>query len=171
MVRNNTSRCSSDAKGDASVIAKALFIMEALLLSVVVILAVTVLAFTSGVVRSTVNNPSVTILVEVEDAKTGASNITLVHLGRDDVRNAFAPSSHPSYFLNSSIFENIEVRINGSIYEGWASLNAREIAKPDFEVGDELELGFCSGWTLSQGDTITVVYVPTGRVLGCWNVK
>jgi len=162
--RDNTIRWASSSESvGASVIA------EVLLIAIVVVLGAIVVAFTSGLVRDELNNPSVSILIE--DAQPGASNITIVHLGRDDVRDAFAPASQPSYFVNASIFKNIQVRINGSIYKGWASLNTEGIAKPDFEVGNELELGFGPDWTLSQGDSITVVYVPTGRVLGWWDVK
>ena len=135
-----------------------------------IVVFVIVIVFTSGVFLSTVIKLSVSMLIE--DAEVGASNITIVHLGRDVIIDAFAPSSPPSYFVDAAIFENIEVRINGSVYEGWASLNRGEIAKSDFEVGDELELGLASGsgWTLSTGDKITVVYVPGGQVLACKNV-
>ena len=154
-------RRSSGDRASAPVIA------IVLLVAIVVLLAAVVATFVTGLVRSTLSNPSISILIE--DAEVGASNITLVHLGRDGVSDAFAPSSPPSYFLNATIFGNIEVRINGSIYEGWASLNRGEIAKPDFEVGNELELGL--GWKLSKGDRITVVYVPSDQVVGCGIVK
>ncbi|RZN43894.1 MAG: type IV pilin [Methanophagales archaeon ANME-1-THS] len=124
---------SSSASRGASVIA------EVLLIAMVVILAAVVSAFTSGHVMDELNNPSVSILIE--DAEAGSSNITIVHLGRDTVKDAFAPPSQPSYVVNASVFANIQVRINGSIYEGWAALNAAEITKTGFEVGDELELG------------------------------
>jgi hypothetical protein len=162
--RDNTIRWSSSSvRTGASVIA------EVLLIAIVVILATVVLAFTSGQVMDAMNNPSISILIE--DAEAGASNITLVHIGGDSVRDAFAPSAQPSCFVNATIFGSIEVRINGSIYEGWASLNTQGIAKPDFEVGDELELGLGSDRTLSHGDSITVVYVPTSQVVGWWIVK
>jgi hypothetical protein len=139
-----------------------------LLIAIVVLLAAVVATFVTGLVKNTVDNPSVSILIE--DAEAGASNITLVHLGRDGVRDAFAPTSPPSHFLNATIFEDIEVLINGSIYEGWASLNRGEIAKPDFEVGDELELGLGER-KLSRGDRITVVYVPSDQVVGWLEIK
>ncbi len=146
---------------------------EVLLIAIVVVVGAMVgtiaTVFTSGVFWSTVSdNPSVSIVIE--DARPGASNITLVHLGKEKVENAFAPSSPPSYFVDAVIFEDIEVRINGLVYEGWASLNRGEIAKPGFEVGDEFELGLGSGWTLSPGDRIMVIYVPGGHVLAAQNV-
>ena len=134
---------------------------EVLMIAVVIVIAAGVVTFAYDLVWSSKEKLSVSILIE--DAEAGASNITLAHVGGDEVRSAFAPSSPPSYFVNATIFENMEVRRNGAIYEGWASLNTDEVAKPDFEVGDELELGL--GWKLSQGDRITVVYVPSGQVL------
>ncbi len=41
------------------------------------------------------------------------------------------------------------------ILAGTASLNIRVIAKPDFEVGDELDQ------PLTSGDSISVVFVPS----------
>ena len=146
--------------------AVSLALAEILMIVVVVIVGALVIAFAYSLVWSETEVSSVNILLE--DAKVGSSNITIVHMGGNTIVDAFAPSSTPSYFLNATIFENLEVRINGSIYEGWASLNAGEIAKPDFEVGDELRLGL--GWTLSQGDRITIVYVPTGQVVGLGEV-
>ena len=136
---------------------------EVLMIAVVIVIAAGVVTFAYDLVWSSKEKLSVSILIE--DAEAGASNITLAHVGGDEVRGAFAPSSPPSYFVNATIFENMEVRINGAIYEGWASLNTGEIGKEDFEVGDELELGLGAGWKLSQGDRITAVHVPGGQVL------
>ena len=49
-------------------------------------------------------------------------------------------------------------------FEGWESLNSGEVAKPDFEGGDELELGL-GPRRLHYGDSITVLYTPTGDIL------
>ncbi len=134
---------------------------EVLMVAVVIVIAAGVVTFAYDLVWSSKEKLSVSILIE--DAEAGASNITLAHMGGDKVRDAFAPSSPPSYFVNATIFENMEVRLNGAIYEGWASLNSGVISKADFAGGDELELGL--GWQLSQGDRITVVHVPGGQVL------
>ena len=133
---------------------------ELLMIVVVVVMAVLVIAFAYHLVWSATEVSPVKILIE--DAKAGSSNVTLVHMGGDKIGNAFAPSY--DYKVNATIFENMEVRLNGAIYDGWASLNAGEIAKPDFEVGDELELGLCPE-RLHPGDSITVVYTPTGDIL------
>jgi len=132
---------------------------EVLMIAVVIVIAAGVVTFAYDLVWSSKEKLSVSILIE--DAEAGASNITLAHMGGDKVRDAFAPSY--DYRVNATIFENMEVRINGAIYEGWASLNSGAISKADFAGGDELELGL--GWQLSQGDRITVVHVPGGQVL------
>lgn len=138
-------------------------IAEVLMIAMVVLIAMIVAVFAYGLTMNWTEELSVSILIE--DAEEGASNITVAHVGGGEIRDAFAPTSPPSYFVNATIFENLEVMINGSIYEGWASLNANEIAKTSFEVGDELELGFGANWTLSPGDTITVIYVPGSNLL------
>lgn len=79
-------------------------VIGAVLLVAVVVVAAVVAGFTAGMVWSTVINPHVSMLIE--DAEAAASHITLVHVGREEVKNAFAPSSPPSYFLNVTIFEN-----------------------------------------------------------------
>jgi len=56
-------------------------------------------------------------------------------------------------FFGRYEFKNLEVRINGVVYEGWASLNRGAISKQDFAAGDELELGFGTDWILRPGDS------------------
>jgi len=136
---------------------------ELLMIVVVVVVAALVIAFAYDLVWSATEVSPVNIVIE--DAKPGSSNVTIVHMGGNKIGNAFAPSY--DYKVNASIFENMEVRINGAIYEGWASLNGGAISKSDFAGGDELELGLGSGsdWSLHSGDSITVVYTPTGEIL------
>ena len=56
----------------------------------------------------------------------------------DTLSNAFQPTSER--VLNETVCENLEIRINGAIHNGSASLNRGPIAKPAFESADELEL-------------------------------
>lgn len=134
---------------------------EMLMIVVVVIIAALLIAFVYNLVWSATEAPSVNILLE--GASIGSSNITIVHMGGDKIGNAFTPSY--DYKVNASTFDNIEVRINGTVYEGWASLNRGAISKLDFVAGDELELGLGPSWKLRSGDSITIVYTPTRDVL------
>ena len=134
---------------------------ELLMIVVVVVVAALVVAFTYNLVWSATEVSPVIIVIE--DAKSGSSNVTIVHMGGSTIGYAFAPSY--DYSVNASIFKDLEVRLNGAIYEGWASLNSGAISKADFAVGDELELGLGPDWRLHSGDSITVVYTPTGGIL------
>ncbi len=132
---------------------------EILMVVVAVVIAVMLIAFAYHIVWSVTEVPSIDLLIE--GAEIGSSNITIIHMGGNKIGDAFAPSY--TYNLNASIFKNLEVRINGAVYEGWASLNGGAISKSDFAGGDELELGL--NRRLSLGDTISVVYVPGGQIL------
>lgn len=134
---------------------------EILMVVLVIIIAAVVAAFAYGAVQSAAEVSSINILLE--GASIGSSNITIVHMGGDKIGNAFTPSY--DYKVNASTFDNIEVRINGTVYEGWASLNRGAISKLDFVAGDELELGLGPSWKLRSGDSITIVYTPTRDVL------
>ena len=79
--------------------------------------------------------------------------------------NAFATASSGTcaYYINDTIFRDIHVKIKGDIFEVWASLNGSRIMKSDFSTGDELRLGLKQ--ELVQGDCISVIYVPQGKIL------
>ncbi len=132
---------------------------EILMVVVAVVIAALLIAFAYNIVWSASEVSSTNIIIE--DAEVGSSNITIVHMGGNKIGNAFVPSY--AYKLNASTFENLEVRIDGAVYEGWASLNDGAISKSDFAAGDELELGL--NRQLSPGDTISVIYVPGGQIL------
>ncbi len=132
---------------------------EILMVVVAVVIAAMLIAFAYHIVWSVTEVSSIDLIIE--DAELGSSNITIVHMGGNKIGDAFAPSY--AYNLNASIFKNLEVRIDGAVYEGWASLNGGAISKSDFAGGDELELGL--NRQLSLGDTISVIYVPGGQIL------
>ena len=140
---------------------------ENLMISVVIIIAALVAAFSYDILHGSLQVSSVNILVD--GAKAGSSLVAIVHMGGDDIPNAFSPASEPEHFLNESVFDNLEVRINGAIYEGNASLNRGPLSKSDFEVGDELELELGPDRRLSVGDSISVVFLPSDQVLR-WTV-
>ena len=140
---------------------------EILMIAVVIVIAALVAAFSYDILQSSLQVSSVNILVD--GAKAGSSHVILVHMGGDAIPNAFSPASEPEQFLNESVFDNLEVRINGEIYEGNASLSRGPISKSRFEVGDELELELEPDQRLSVGDSISVVFLPSDQVLR-WTV-
>jgi len=139
-------------------------IADVLMIITAMVMAVLVFVLAYQLLWSVTEIPHVNLMIE--DAKAGSSDITIVHMGKSRIENAFAPdSSSHGYFLDGTTFKNLEVRINGTVYEGRASLNRGAISKPDFAAGDELELELGSDWVLHSGDSISVVYTPTGDTL------
>ncbi|MCW3138081.1 MAG: type IV pilin N-terminal domain-containing protein [Methanophagales archaeon] len=148
-------------KGDVRAISPILG--EIMMVAVLLVIATILVMIVYNNVWST---PQVaTINIMITGAKVGSSNLTIVHLGGEKVANAFAPASSGTcaYYINDTIFRDIEVKINGDIFEGWASLNGNRIMKSDFSTGDELRLGLKQ--ELVQGDCISVIYVPQGEIL------
>jgi hypothetical protein len=126
---------------------------------VVSIMEAVVAAYAYSILNSATETSTSTILIEGADA--GSSCVTIVHVGGERMPNAFTPSSE--CFVNESVFNALEVRINGAIYEGNATLNSGEISKSDFDVADELALKLDQ--PLSSGDSIRVIYVPSGQIM------
>jgi flagellin-like protein len=132
---------------------------EMLMIVVVFILAAILAVYAYTILDSATEVSSTTILIE--GAEAGATSLTIVHIGGDKIPNAFTPSS--SCFVNESVFDVLEVKINGAIYEGNATLNSGAISKSDFDVADELALKLDQ--PLSSGDRISVIYVPSGQII------
>ena len=135
---------------------------EIMMILVVIIIAGLVAGFSYEILYGSLEVSSVNILLD--GAKADSTHITIAHMGGDAIPSAFSPSSEPKHFLNESVFKNLEVRINGNIYEGNASLNKGAISKSDFEVGDELDLYLEPDQQLLMGDTISIVLLPSNQV-------
>jgi flagellin-like protein len=141
-------------------------ISEVLLIAMVVIIAVILAAFAYGILE---HATKVTLAkLQIEGASVGSSSIIIVHMGGDTIPGAFtANASAPAQQLDKSVFNDLEVRLNGALFEGNATLNTGAIAKPAFEAGDELVLQFED--PLKSGDRITILFVPSNQVLH-WTV-
>jgi len=104
------------------------------------------------------------INVLVEGARVGSSSLLIVHMGGGTLAEAFTVNAAaPVHYLDELGFNELEVRINGAIFAGNASLNAGVIAKPGFEAGDELMLQLDQ--PLQADDRISVVSVPGNQVI------
>jgi flagellin-like protein len=139
---------------------------EVLLIAVVIIMAAILAAFAYSLLAQSTR--ITTAKLQVEGASVGSSTITIVHMGGDTIPGAFAVNaSAPAQHLDESVFNNLEVRINGALFEGNATLNTAAIAKPGFEAGDELVLQLSD--PLKSGDRISILFVPGNQVLH-WTV-
>jgi FlaG/FlaF family flagellin (archaellin) len=139
---------------------------EILLIAVVIIIAVVVAAFAYGILEHATK--VTTAKLQIEGASVGSSSITIVHMGGDTISNAFTVNaSAPTHHLDESVFNALEIRLNGALFEGNATLNTEVIAKPEFEAGDELVLQLED--PLKSGDQISILFVPSNQVLH-WTV-
>ncbi len=146
-------------KGDVRAISPLLG--EIMMIGVLLVIAISLIIVVYNTAWPTPEVAGVNIVIE--GARVGSSNLTIVHMGGEAVVNAFAPASSPAYYINGTIFNDIEVKINGEVFEGWASLNGDRVTKSDFSAGDELRLGLSH--ELVQGDCISVIYVPYAKIL------
>lgn len=89
------------------------------------------------------------------DASAGSSKITLIHKSGDTIVDAFKE--------NAPYWNSLEIRIHGAIYEGDVKLNGGAVSAGDFKPGDELELSLDR--ELTSGDSVTVIYTPTGDIM------
>jgi flagellin-like protein len=141
-------------------------IAEILMIAVVIITAAMLAAYSYNLLEHATEISSV--ILQIEGARVGSSSITIVHMGGDTISNAFtANASAPTHHLDESVFNVLEVRLNGVLFEGNATLNAEAIAKPEFEAGDELVLQLED--PLESGDRISILFVPSNQVLH-WTV-
>jgi FlaG/FlaF family flagellin (archaellin) len=139
---------------------------EVLLIALVVIIAAILAAFAYGLLAQSTKITSMNL--QIEGAKVESSSIIIIHMGGDTISNAFtANASAPTHHLNESVFNVLEVRINGAVFEGNATLNTEAIEKPEFKAGDELVLQLED--PLESGDRISVLFVPSNQVL-LWTV-
>lgn len=138
---------------------------EVMMIAVVIVIAAVLAGYASELLQSSLKVNSVNILIE--GARADSNRVTIVHMGGDTISNAFRPTDER--FLNASICENLEIRINGAIYNGSATLNRGPISKANFGMADEVELLLAPGSELKTGDSISVVFLPSDQVLR-WTV-
>lgn len=106
--------------------------------------------------------PSSSIVIENAQRSASPINVTLVHQGGDIVTDAFNGSATTT----SGKWKNIEVRYNGAKVPDANTVYLNNIGGAwttnDFVPGDELKITFSK---LDSGDTIAVVYTPSGDIL------
>jgi FlaG/FlaF family flagellin (archaellin) len=133
-----------------------------ILMIIVVAIAAGFLTAYAYTLFHTMDTGAINILVE--GAQSGSSSVTIVHMGGDTLAKAFTVNAAaPVQYLDESSFNELEVRINGAIFAGTASLNTGAIAKPDFAAGDELVLQLEQ--PLQADDRISIVSVPSNQVI------
>ena len=148
-----------------------------LMIAITVVIAAVVAAFAYGLIGGVTTSPRAALVVE--DAVVGNNRITVLHHGGETVTTAFKNG-----VTVKNGWDALQVKINGQIFDldpkgvgTEISLNDTTIKQGDtdesnwktkwgttkFAAGDELELKLTN--TLKSGDTIAVVYTPSGDIL------
>ena len=134
-----------------------------MIIAITVVIAAVVEAFAYAIIGGVQKAPNSAIVVENAVASATAKNVTLIHHGGDTIVDAFTTGTGAT----STKWNKLAVRYNGGLFNGTSYLNDIESNAAawdgNFEPGDELKLNFASG--LTAGDSITVVYTPTGDLL------
>jgi FlaG/FlaF family flagellin (archaellin) len=139
---------------------------EVLLIALVIIIGAIVAVFAYSLIAQSTRITSARLMID--GATVGSSAIRIIHMGGDSIPGAFAVNaSAPAQQLDESGFHDLEVRLNGALFAGTATLNTGAIAKPGFEAGDELALQLEE--PLESGDWISILYVPSNQVL-LWTI-
>ncbi len=144
--------------------------------AVIVMIALTVMiaavatAFASGIIEGLKKTPNAAFAVE--GAYEGSKSMTIIHHGRDTIVHAFSGTTDGQ--LGTADWGEIEVRINGAVFAEADPANATTrlngatgFGTAGFGVGDELRLYMSDSaqGSLRAGDSISVVYTPTGDTL------
>ena len=110
--------------------------------------------------------------IAIEGAYPGSTSITIVHYGKDAIRDAVSGATNGP--LGTATWNALEVRINGAVFAETDPANATTrlngatgFGAADFTVGDELKLALADSahGALRAGDSISVVYTRTGDIL------
>jgi flagellin-like protein len=126
-----------------------------MMIAITVVIAAVVAAFSYGIIGGVKKAPNCALVVE--DAVVDSTQIKVIHHGGDTIINAFNGSGT----VNNN-FKNIQVKING-VDQVWANVTGA-IGDDDtnFESGEQITLGVSA---LASGDTISMVFTPTGDIL------
>ena len=150
-------RLSEDERGVSPVVGVIMMV------AITVVIAAVVAAFSYGIIGGVQKAPNTAIVVDNAVSGSAAKNVTMIHHGGDKIIDAFTTASDPTGLK----WNKLEVRYNGEVFNGSSYLNnvGNGTAWDDgnFEPGDELKLTFADG--LADGESIAVVYKPTGDLL------
>jgi flagellin-like protein len=133
-----------------------------MLIAITVVIAAVVAAFAYGIIGGVKKAPNCALVVDGAVASGTSTNVTMIHHGGDTIVEAFVTTGN-----TSQRWKKLQVRYNGGVFDGTSYLNgvsnASDWSDGNFNAGDELKLTFGSG--LVSGDSLTVVFTPTGDVL------
>jgi flagellin-like protein len=134
-----------------------------MLIAITVVIAAVVAAFAYGIIGGVKKAPNCALVVDGAVSSGTDQNVTMIHHGGDTIVEAF--DAGPA--ATGLMWKKLQVRYNGGIFNGTSYMNGVSNTtggwNGNFQAGDELKLTFVGG--ISSGDSITVVFTPTGDVL------
>ena len=139
-----------------------------MMIAIVVIIAAVVAAFAYGIIGGVKKAPSTALVVEGVKVTTTATNVTVFHHGGDTISEALHTTATDNI---SEKWNNIQVRLNGAVLDNDAAnyllFNGDDNGTANwdsgtFAPGDQLVINFA---TLSDGDSIVILHVPSDNIL------
>jgi flagellin-like protein len=126
-----------------------------MMIAITVVIAAVVAAFSYGIIGGVKKAPNCALVVE--DAVVGSTQIKVIHHGGDSIVNAFNGSG-----TANNAWKNLNVKING-VDQQWGNITGA-IGDDDtnFESGEQIAITCVA---LASGDTISMVFTPTGDIL------
>ncbi len=127
-----------------------------LMIAITVVIAAVVAAFAYGIIGGVTKAPNAALVVE--DAAVGKTNITIIHHGGDPIVDAFKDDGTNG---DPGDWSNLVVKHNGTDIK-YANVTFGGDKDMNFESGEQMEI-----WVpaLESGDSIAVVYTPSGDIL------
>ena len=124
-----------------------------LMIAITVVIAAVVASFAYGIIGGVAKAPNAALVFE--DADSGKTTVTLIHHGGDTITDAFKDSC--------TNWSDIMVKHNGADINWSGNVIPSDTSNNNFGSGEELKIKVTPA--LVSGDTLTVVYTPTGDVL------
>lgn len=138
-----------------------------LMIAITVVIAAVVASFAYGIIGGVAKAPNTALVIE--DAQVGKTNVTIIHHGGDTIVDAFDTDAGG----NATGWNNLVIKGNGiDVSDGdWTTcVIPGGNGNANFESGEQLEINVSAtvlpgGRALDSGDTISVVYKPSGDIL------
>ena len=122
-----------------------------LMIAITVVIAAVVASFAYGIIGGVAKAPNSALVIE--DAAKDKTSITVIHHGGDTITDAFDTTGDK--------WNNLVVKQNGTNLNYSLDI-VTEPSNDNFDSGEELKINVTK---LESGDTITVVYIPSGDIL------
>jgi flagellin-like protein len=125
-----------------------------LMIAITVVIAAVVASFAYGIIGGVAKAPNAALVFE--DADAGKYVVTLVHHGGDTITDAFSGTP-------ASDWGDMIVKHNGATIDWGTNVTVGGNNDDNFGSGEQLAINVST--KLVSGDTLSVVYGPTGDVL------